>query len=87
MSKAKQRVVVTGMGAITSLGVGLKKNWDNLLKGASGLHSLKHMKEMAPYKCQVGATIASDFDDKDHITSFGNSKLFTMTNAIVKEAL
>jgi len=51
MSKAKQRVVVTGMGAITSLGVGMKKNWENLLKGATGLHSLNHMKEMSSYKC------------------------------------
>lgn len=32
-----RRVVVTGMGIVSSLGVGLDKNWDNLMAGKSGV--------------------------------------------------
>ena len=32
-----RRVVVTGMGIVSSLGVGLDKNWDDLMAGKSGV--------------------------------------------------
>ncbi|GAV23688.1 beta-ketoacyl-ACP synthase II [Carboxydothermus pertinax] len=32
-----KRVVVTGLGLITPLGIGIKKNWENLMKGVSGI--------------------------------------------------
>ncbi|MBN9065187.1 MAG: beta-ketoacyl-ACP synthase, partial [Rhizobiales bacterium] len=34
-------VVVTGIGIITSLGVGRKDNWDALSAGRSGMHEIK----------------------------------------------
>lgn len=34
------RVVVTGMGLITPLGIGLNENWNNMLLGKSAISSL-----------------------------------------------
>jgi 3-oxoacyl-[acyl-carrier-protein] synthase II len=37
-----RRVVVTGLGMITPLGVGYKVNWDRILKSESGLRAIEH---------------------------------------------
>ncbi len=37
-----RRVVVTGMGVVSSLGVGLQKNWGDLLAGKSGITAIEN---------------------------------------------
>ena len=37
---SKRRVVITGMGVITPLGVGLKQSWENLLQGKPGIRKI-----------------------------------------------
>ncbi len=37
MRKYDNRVVITGLGVISSIGIGWEKFWDNLLKGKSGI--------------------------------------------------
>ena len=37
-----RRVVVTGVGLISSVGVGTKENWDGLLAGRSGIGTITH---------------------------------------------
>jgi 3-oxoacyl-(acyl-carrier-protein) synthase len=41
MSMNKRRVVVTGLGLVTPLGLGVKENWLNLLSGKSSTISLE----------------------------------------------
>lgn len=40
MSSDRKRVVITGLGAVTSIGIGVQKFWKNLLAGKSGIHTI-----------------------------------------------
>jgi len=36
-----RRVVVTGMGLVTPLGIGLERNWSSLVEGVSGVRDIQ----------------------------------------------
>jgi 3-oxoacyl-[acyl-carrier-protein] synthase II len=55
-----RRVVITGMGAITSLGEGVEAMWQALLAGRSGVGTLRRL-DAAGCACQIGAEV-TDFD-------------------------
>ncbi|MCR5291940.1 MAG: beta-ketoacyl-ACP synthase II [Eubacterium sp.] len=38
--QTKERVVITGLGAVTPLGTGMEKFWDNLISGKSGITNI-----------------------------------------------
>ncbi len=38
--QSKEKVVITGMGAVTPLGTGVEKFWDNLIAGKSGITNI-----------------------------------------------
>ncbi len=38
----KKRVVVTGLGLVTPVGIGVEESWQNLLKGKSGIGPITH---------------------------------------------
>ena len=52
----KRRVVITGLGAVSSLGFDLATNWDNLLKGESGAGTITRFdtsKHSCKFACEV----------------------------------
>ncbi|KAG0127381.1 thiolase-like protein [Tuber indicum] len=52
-----RRVVVTGMGAVTPLAVGISKSWQRLVEGKCGIRSIKNQLEFNGIPSQVAATI------------------------------
>jgi beta-ketoacyl-acyl-carrier-protein synthase II len=56
----KQRVVVTGLGAITPLGASVQQFWAGLLNGVSGVRCISHF-DASNLPCQIAGEIP-DFD-------------------------
>jgi 3-oxoacyl-[acyl-carrier-protein] synthase II len=52
----KRRVVVTGMGAVTSLGCKVEELWQRVLAGQSGIHNLQSF-DTADYKVKFGGDV------------------------------
>ncbi len=38
-----KRVVITGLGLITPVGLNVKSSWDNIVQGVSGIKLLQHL--------------------------------------------
>src|ERR1700739_4087612 len=51
-----RRVVVTGMGLVTPLGVGLERNWSSLLAGASGIRAIQSF-EVSDLPVKIAAQV------------------------------
>lgn len=61
----RRRVVVTGMGAITPLGLTVEDFWQGLLAGRSGIDYIRSF-DSSSYPCRVAGEIP-DFDPHDYI--------------------
>jgi 3-oxoacyl-[acyl-carrier-protein] synthase II len=61
----EQRVVITGMGAITPLGLNVESYWDSLTKGISGIEFVSAF-DATDYPCVVAGEIKG-FDPKLYI--------------------
>src|SRR4030042_135871 len=54
----KKRVVITGVGPVTPIGVGKEAYWESLIKGRSSFRRISFPnKDMSQYRCQIGAPI------------------------------
>jgi len=62
---ADRRVVITGLGAVTGLGLGAAAMWEGLLAGRSGVGALTRVSPEA-FACGVGSEVR-DFSAKDHV--------------------
>ena len=63
----KRRVVVTGAGMITPLGVGVEKSWAALCQGESGIGPITRF-DARQLKCQVAGEL-KDFQPQDFLDS------------------
>ena len=61
------RVVVTGMGAITPLGLDVQSTWTRLLNGESGITTIEHF-DASDYRTQIAGTV-KDFDVKRYMNA------------------
>ena len=60
-----RRVVITGLGVVTPLGVGVDKTWHAVCAGQSGIGPITRF-DAAGYACRIAAEV-KDFDPADHI--------------------
>jgi len=60
-----KRVVVTGLGAITSIGNTLKDYWDALLQGKSGIGRITHF-DPSNHVCQIAGEV-KNFDPHEYL--------------------
>jgi 3-oxoacyl-[acyl-carrier-protein] synthase II len=51
-----RRVVVTGMGMVTPLGVGVRNNWEKLVAGRSGLGAIQNF-DVSDLSCKIAGQI------------------------------
>jgi 3-oxoacyl-[acyl-carrier-protein] synthase II len=55
----RRRVVVTGLGALTSVGLSVRESWNNILAGQSGIKRIESLIE-AGYPCAVRGDLDRD---------------------------
>ncbi|MDP2327549.1 MAG: beta-ketoacyl synthase N-terminal-like domain-containing protein, partial [Dehalococcoidia bacterium] len=60
MADGRPRVVVTGMGVVAPLGIGLDEFWANAIAGRSGVGRMTQA-DPSNYPCQVAGEV-NDFD-------------------------
>ncbi len=53
---ARRRVVVTGLGAITPVGMGVAETWQNIVAGKSGIGRITRF-DPSPFACQVAGEV------------------------------
>ncbi|MDR3144481.1 MAG: beta-ketoacyl-[acyl-carrier-protein] synthase II, partial [Puniceicoccales bacterium] len=61
------RVVVTGIGLITPLGIGTDETWNNLIAGRSGISNVASF-DATGYPCRVAGEI-KNFNPLDFVSS------------------
>ncbi len=61
----KRRVVVTGMGMLTPIGLNVKETWQNILAGVSGVDTVEGF-DTSDYSTKIWAKV-KNFNVEDHI--------------------
>ena len=54
----RNRVVITGMGAVTPIGTGVEVYWNNLVAGKCGIDRLTHL-DVSGLPVQIGGDTAT----------------------------
>jgi len=57
---AKRRVVITGLGIVSPVGIGVTQAWQNIVAGKSGIGRITHF-DPTPFACQIAGEV-KDFD-------------------------
>ena len=80
----KQRVVVTGLGALSPIGNDVPTMWENALKGVNGIDKITRI-DTTPYNVHIGGEL-KDFDIEAHIPKKEARKMSRFTQYAVVAA-
>jgi 3-oxoacyl-[acyl-carrier-protein] synthase II len=76
----QKRVVITGVGPVTPVGIGRDAYWENLIHGRSSFKRIEFPnRDMSQYRCQIGAPIEG-FDLGQYVEKTKHSKHFGRTS-------
>ncbi|OOZ39014.1 beta-ketoacyl-[acyl-carrier-protein] synthase II [Solemya pervernicosa gill symbiont] len=70
---SKRRVVVTGIGAVTPVGLNVEETWKNILAGKSGIAPITHF-DAAAFSVRFAGEV-KDFDITEYITNKDAKKM------------
>ena len=60
-----KRVVVTGIGLLTSIGIDLQTSWKNLINCKSGIKKISNF-DVTDLPCKIAGHISHDSSDEDY---------------------
>jgi 3-oxoacyl-[acyl-carrier-protein] synthase II len=66
MALEQRRVVVTGLGLVTPLGIGLQKNWEAVVGGRSGIRKIDRLPNLEAFPSRIAGEVR-DFRAEDFI--------------------
>ncbi len=69
-----RRVVVTGLGLLTSIGNDTKTSWNNLLNGKSGIKKIDHF-DVTDLPAKIAGHLENDPDNKDYFNKSAHLEL------------
>jgi 3-oxoacyl-[acyl-carrier-protein] synthase II len=76
----RKRVVVTGVGPVTPVGIGKEAYWESLVQGKSSFKRIEFPnRDMTQYRCQIGAPI-DEFDLFQYVPRTKHSKYLGRTS-------
>lgn len=82
----QRRVVVTGIGVISSIGIGKDVFWDNLLKGKSGISKITSF-DTTGFKCHYGGEVKNfspeEFIPKRKVKFLGKTSQLAVSAALL----
>ncbi len=73
---SKRRVVITGLGMVSPVGLDVKSSWKNILAGKSGVKRISHF-DPSGFASQIGGSISKDFDSSSVIKPKDAKKMDT----------
>ena len=80
----RQRVVVTGLGVVSSIGIGWKAFWEALLAGKSGIRPIRYI-DTSAYPTHVGGEVQDfkpeKFIEREKLSYYGRGAQFAVSAA------
>ena len=68
-----RRVVITGLGAVTPIGIGIEAFWKSLREGKSGIGPISCF-DASTFSCKVAGEV-KDFDPTDYMDPLSAKKM------------
>src|SRR4029079_251591 len=79
-ARVRRRVAITGLGAVTPIGIGVKAFWRGLRDGALGVGRITRF-DPSPFACQVAAEVKGFEPAGERLTPAGRFAQFGMAAA------